>query len=255
MSAGIVDDALRTDLERVAAARVLFGHQSVGRNLLDGLVDLEREAGRRVLDIRDLDSPAASRQAGVLLHAAIGRNGDPASKCAHFGRLVAERHAGLDVALFKFCYVDIDDTVDVDVVFGAYERTLLELKQRYPALRFVHVTVPLRTVDSGPGVWLRERLGRRNRAKHANAARCRYNRRLRERFAADPIFDLARISATRPDGRPQEFQLDGQSCESLVPAYTDDGGHLNEAGRMVAAAGLVRAIAAALAGRAGGRGV
>jgi hypothetical protein len=152
----------------------------------------------------------------------------------------------LDVALFKFCYIDFSDSSDVDEIFSTYARTMDDLKQRYPEVTFIHVTAPLRTVDSGPGVWAREMLGRPNRAKLANVSRNEFNRRLKERYAGDPVFDLAAVMSTWPDGRRESFRMDGVVYDSLVPAYTDDGGHLNPVGRTYAAAEFVRSIAAAM---------
>jgi lysophospholipase L1-like esterase len=241
------------DLEQVAAARVYFGHQSVGTNLLQGLEDLQAGLDRPVIRAAPpgvFDAPGGR---GVLLHSAIGRNGHPDSKCDDFRRVLDQLRGRLDVALFKFCYVDFGDTSDAGAIFAAYARTMDELKRRYPGVLFVHVTAPLRTVEGGPGVWLREAIGRRNRAKHANARRNEFNALLRTRYAGEPMFDLAAVEATRPDGRRQTFRLAGRTLDALVPAYTDDGGHLNEAGRVRAAAGLVHTLAQALrtAGRSG----
>jgi lysophospholipase L1-like esterase len=124
-----------------------------------------------------------------------------------------------------------------------------DLKQRHPEVAFVHVTAPLRTVDRGAGVWVRERIGRRNRSKHANARRGEFNRLLRVRYAGEPVFDLAACQSTPADGRCESFRLEGAEHHALVPAYTDDGGHLNEAGRRHIAAEFIHAIAAALASR------
>jgi hypothetical protein len=52
--------------------------------------------------------------------------------------------------------------------------------------------------------------------------------------------------STYPDGRRESFTMDGASYYSLVPAYTDDGGHLNGVGRTYAAAALIQSIAGAL---------
>jgi hypothetical protein len=42
------------------------------------------------------------------------------------------------------------------------------------------------------------------------------------------LFDLAKEEATFPDGRPSCVQYRGEMLPSLVPEYTDDGGHLNQ---------------------------
>jgi hypothetical protein len=242
-----MDDALKADFDRVSSARVYFGHQSVGGNIMDGLADLQGQLGNPVIRVGELGSLDASGDHGVLLHTKVGKNEQPVSKCQDFQRILDQQLAGLvDVALFKFCYIDFSDTSDVDAIFQTYSRTMDELKQRHPEIIFIHVTAPLRSVDRGLGIWAREALGRPNRTKLANVRRNEFNRRLKERYPADPIFDLAAIMSSYPDGRRESFKLDGNTYDSLVPAYTDDGGHLNAVGRTHAAAGLVRSIANAL---------
>jgi hypothetical protein len=241
----------RADLDLVAGARVYFGHQSVGANIVLGLTDLQGQLDRSVVRVVELRGPAAPDRGGVFLHSAIGCNEQPGSKCEGFRRVLDQLHGRLDVALFKFCYVDFGAASDPDAVFDIYARTMDDLKRRHAEIMFVHVTVPLRTVEGGPGVWLREALGRRNRAKHANARRSEFNALLRSRYPGEPVFDLAAIEAARPDGGREAFRLAGRTYDALVPHYTDDGGHLNEAGRARAAAGLLRTLAEGL--RAAGR--
>jgi len=242
-----MDAALQAGLEQVASKRVYFGHQSVGGNIMDGLADLQTQAARPHIRIGELGALAVADEQGVFLHSAVGKNSQPASKCEDFRRILdQELHGRIDVALFKFCYIDFSDASNVDEIFATYARTMDDLKQRHPGIVFIHVTAPLRTVDSGPGVWVREMLGRPNRTKLANVRRNEFNRRLQERYAGDPIFDLAATMSTYPDGRRESFKLDGVAYYSLVPAFTNDGGHLNEVGRTYAAAALVQSIAAAL---------
>ena len=245
-----MDDALKADFDRVSSARVYFGHQSVGGNIMNGLADLQGQLGKQVIRVGELGSLDVSGDHGVLLHTKVGKNEQPVSKCQDFQRILDQQLAGLvDVALFKFCYIDFNDTSDVDAIFETYSRTMDDLKQRHPDITFIHVTAPLRSVDRGPGVWAREMLGRPNRAKLANVSRNEFNRRLKERYPADPIYDLAAVMSTYPDGRRESFKMDGNTYDSLVPAYTDDGGHLNAVGRTHAAAEFVRSIANALRAR------
>jgi hypothetical protein len=242
-----MDDALRTDILAMSAARVYFGHQSVGRNILDGLEDLQRGLGQAAIRVVELGSPAAADGRGALIHSKVGQNERPATKCGDFRRILdQELHGNVDVALFKFCYIDFSDTSDVEAIFDIYSRTMDELKRQHPKIVFVHVTAPLRSVDRGAGVWIRELLGRRNRSRHANARRTEFNRLLKGGYAADPVFDLAASMSTWPDGRRESFRMNGTDFQALVPAYTDDGGHLNAVGRTHVAAAFVRAIAAAL---------
>jgi len=247
-----MDDALKADFLTVAAARVYFGHQSVGGNILDGLEELQRGLDPPRVRVVELGSTGATESDGILLHTKVGRNEQPATKCEDFRRILDRELRGLiDVALFKFCYIDFSDNSDAGAIFDVYSRTMDDLKRRYPRVAFVQVTAPLRTVDRGAGVWIRELLGRRNRSKHANARRAEFNRLLKERYPADPVFDLAASMSTWPDGRRESFRMNGSTYFALVPAYTDDGGHLNAVGRTHVAAAFVRAIAAALEGARG----
>ena len=79
-----IDEALRADFDRVSHARVYFGHQSVGANIMDGLADLQRQIGQPVIRIGDLDSIGLSTDKGILLHTKIGENQKPDSKCEDF---------------------------------------------------------------------------------------------------------------------------------------------------------------------------
>jgi len=241
-----MDDSLKADFRAVAAARVYFGHQSVGRNILDGLEDLQRGAVDPAIRVVELGAPGSTDGRGILLHTKVGQNEKPTTKCEDFRRILDELQGRVDVALFKFCYIDFNDATDVNAIFDVYSRTMDDLKRRHPEVVFVHVTAPLRTVDRGPGVWVRELLGRRNRAKYANVRRGEFNRLLQERYAGDPIFDLAASMSTYPDGRRESFRVDGAVYYALVPEFTDDGGHLNAVGRTHVAAGFVHAIARAL---------
>ena len=185
-------------------------------------------SGKPVIRRSQTRTQSSCDDQGVLLHTKIGENQKPDSKCEDFRRILDEKLSGqVDVALFKFCYVDFSDTSDVDAIFSTYARTMDDLKRRHPEIIFIHVTAPLRTVDRGFGVWAREMLGRRNRTKLANVSRNEFNRRLLEKYSADPIYDLAGVMSTYPDGKRESFELGGKTYYSLVPAYTDDGGHLN----------------------------
>ena len=243
-----MDEALQADINRVSRSRVYFGHQSVGGNIMAGLADLQGQVkGGDVIRVGELDALAIPGGGHILLHTKVGKNGNPDSKCEDFRGIFERKLAGrVDVAMFKFCYIDFTDTSNVDAVFSTYARTMDDLKLRHPQTTFIHVTAPLRTVDRGVGVWAREMLGRPNRTKLANISRNDFNRRLKDKYADDPIFDLAAAMATYPDGRRETFEANGGSYFSLVPGYTDDGGHLNEVGRGYAAAEFVRSIAAAL---------
>ena len=113
-----MDDALKTDFDRVSSARVYFGHQSVGGNIMDGLADLQGQLGQPLIRVGELGSLDVSGDHGVLLHTKVGKNEQPVSKCQDFQRILDQQLAGrIDVALFKFCYIDFSETSDVEAIF------------------------------------------------------------------------------------------------------------------------------------------
>src|SRR5687768_9629279 len=66
---------LKPDLDVLARARIYFGHQSVGNNVLDGLAALATKEG---VELRILEAPADDGRPGII-HARIGQNRAPES--------------------------------------------------------------------------------------------------------------------------------------------------------------------------------
>ncbi len=225
----VVDQALKKDLETIRDARVFFGHQSVGKNLLDGVAALAQEAG-------------------IELHlgeATLGANRDPRSKFEAFARM-AEGGVEADLMVMKLCFVDIDPNTDTDALLAAYRDAVARVRKAKPGVKLLHVTTPLTGRGTGLKSWLRRTLGRSVWDDDTNAKRLAYNRGLRAMFPADPIFDLAALESTRPDGSREEYAVNGQPVPMLWPGYSDDNGHLNEAAKRVAARAFVAALAEAL---------
>ncbi len=221
-------------LERVATRRILFGHQSVGANLVEGLAAL----GAAHLVIKEGRDPGAF-VTPAFVHTRVGRNEDPASKVADFEAALEAIGGRADIALFKFCYVDFSATTDVDALFGTYVAALQRLHAKYPAVTFVHVTAPLTVVQSGPVAWLKRVLGKAPGGARENAVRHHYNELLRTRLAGEPLFDLAQAEATKADGSLNTVELDGEQVPALVAAWSDDGQHLNGEGRARVARALI----------------
>ncbi|MEO0247933.1 MAG: hypothetical protein ABIN58_00030 [candidate division WOR-3 bacterium] len=224
------------DWQALQEKRIFFGHQSVGENILSGIGDLLAVTPGATLRIVKTRDPEVLKEP-ILAHADIGRNENPISKCDDFSALmrtgVGEK---IDIAFFKFCFVDIQHLTDWEAVFSYYKQALEQMEREYPKTTFVHVTVPLTTVPSGPKVWIKRALGRLDGWHADNAVRARYNERIRQEYAGrKPLFDLAQIESTLPDGSRCLFSYKGTSCECLAYPYTSDGGHLNETGRMIVA--------------------
>jgi len=93
---------------------------------------------------------------------------------------------------------------------------------------------------------LNRTLGRPVWEDQSNAKRLDYCKKLREAFPDESFFDLAGVESTRPDGGAEEHEVGGQTVPMLWPGYSNDGGHLNEAGKLVAAKAFAHALAIAL---------
>lgn len=203
--------------------RVCFGHQSVGADIMKALSTIS-ERRLRIVESRD---PAAFDHP-VFAHFKVGHNRDPLSKCQDFSRVinggVGER---VDIAFFKFCYVDITAHTDIEGLFKEYQSVMESLSVRYPHAVFLHMTVPLRGIRNGVWTWMRQKVGGLNREWEDQVSRHRYNRLLRSAYGeSGRLFDLAELETTYPDGRRSSVSYRGEIVPNLVPEYTHDGGHL-----------------------------
>jgi hypothetical protein len=237
-------DNIADDLRSLMTTRIFFGHQSVGQNIIDGIGELLSRHGLATDYIVDHDPPEPADR-GFLWHRPVGRNTQPISKCEDFAHILTQpptRH--VDFALFKFCYIDINEHTDITNLFNAYRQHMEQLKIRRPDIHFIHTTVPLRDNANGPGVWIREMLGRPNRSKLANINRNRFNRLLAEQYGHESVFDLAASESGYPDGRRSSFTYKNRDIYyCLANKYTNDGGHLNAAGRLKVAEDFIRYLA------------
>jgi len=222
--------------------KTFFAHQSVGENILTGLEELARQ-GRT--DVCVLDLTRAHELPPIhplaIIHERVGANREPLTKIAAFRDLLnAKQRPELDVALLKFCYVDIATQTEAETLWKHYEAAIEQLSTDQPGVRLVHCTAPLRSLPEGPYAWLRRALGHRHPAIAGNRARDWFNRQLRARFGGGhDLFDLAAVQSRRPDGRPCYLMDGGNRVPSLAREWTYDGGHLNERGRTMAAAAFL----------------
>ncbi len=241
----IPDQDLHRAMLAVSSKRIYFGHQSVGADVITGLKTLYGTAGDVRLNVvtpGDAPLPAGA----FFAESKIGKNTVPESKCSGFANAM-ERLKGdsVDIALMKFCYVDFSPATDVRKVFGLYTDTIGKLKKEFPSVRFVHVTVPL-TVRTPLWKKIAKRvLGRAENSDAENAKRAEFNALLLSTFADEPVFDLAGVESTYPDGGRCSFESGRETAYALIPSLTNDGSHLNPAGGELAAAALVRTLASA----------
>ena len=238
---------VRNELDVVRRHRIVFAHHSVGQGLVEGLTELDAASGgERRLHLASLES-AGGLQGSFLVHGGGGRNGDPRSKVDFFARTVEGlAPTGVELAFMKFCHVDFEPGTDVQALYAYYRDTLERLAESHPRIRFAHVTVPLVRRPGDLRSTLRRLAGLEVWEDAANARRNAFNRMLLRDGGATPVFDLAAVESVGPDGVRAVFEAGGQEQWSLHPAWTDDGGHLNAAGRRMAAAAAARFLAGVL---------
>jgi hypothetical protein len=232
-----------TDLEAAAATRVFFGHQSVGGNVIGGIPAAYSQNGATAPDIVQSSQPVA--RDSVFAHDLIGQNTDPASKLTAF-RQVLDSGVGdsVDVALMKFCYVDITADTDVTALFEEYRSTMAALQRDYPDVSFIYVTTPL-TTERGWKASVKALLGKDDGMGPAdNAAREQFNTMMRQEYGdTGRLYDLAAVESTAPDGTRITGSVDGRTYYALHDGYAADPGHLNSTGSDIAAAELLKTIA------------
>jgi len=229
-----IDDVPREYWAKLAEKKIFFGHQSVGYNIIDGITDVINERDYIKLNVIEAREPAAFDQP-VFAHSQVGMNTDPFSKIKRFGEIMDSGVGSkVDMAFFKFCYVDIMRDSYPQEIFDGYSAALKDLKNRYPATKFLHITVPVRSVPIGARKSLKQSvkllIGMPG-VLDDNMMRERYNKLLRDGYSkTEPFFDLALIESVNPDGFRCYAAGGTEKVNVMAPEYTDDGGHLNSRG-------------------------
>lgn len=208
------------ELQRLRGANVLWGHQSVGRDLIGGASAL----GYPFSTV----SGAADYGSVHLGEALIPENRDPERKIRSFTDLFVGHSIGsaVQVAAFKFCWIDFSTDTDLDALLTHYTAAVEQAQQRYPNVRFFHVTPPITSDEP-----------------RENRVRVEFGRRLRERFASRAVvLDLSEIQSTRDDGTRCVRDRSAVLCDQ----YRSDEGHFNPEGARRAAKAFLFAIARSL---------
>lgn len=232
------------DLSRVSQTKVFFGHKSVGMNILDGVRSVYSAHGRAAPAIEEGRSQEGA-DVGFVDHAFIGANGNPVLKMQDFdSKMRSGIGEHVDVAMMKFCYVDINSGTDVNSLFATYSKTMAALQRDFPRVTFIYVTVPL-TTKPGLAFELKNRLltGGTDRGLADNVARERLNALIRSECAGRNLFDLAAVESTAPDGTRASRTFRGEQCYQLYKGYAADDGHLNREGARVVATAWLKTIA------------
>ena len=227
------------ELQNLASKKIYFGHQSVGYNIIEGIDDILSIDGSGIkLNIKETRNPD-DFDAPVFAHSGIGRNYEPISKIDDFKKLI-ESGVGnkVDIAFFKFCYVDVNENTNLEEVFKHYTDTFSILEAEYPKVKFAHCTAPLTVIQGGVKAGIKKILGKSGEEEN-NRKRGIFNRMLKEKYGSR-VFDLAKAESTYPDGAKAEFSKNNEKFAYLIPEYSDDGGHLNKLGKQRVAEELIR---------------
>jgi hypothetical protein len=229
-------------LVAASRAKVFFGHQSVGENIIEAIPRVYAEHGVPVPTIVE-DQPAPGDR-GFFAHAFIGENTKPETKIADFDRqLRGGIGRQVDIAFMKLCYVDVSASTDVDALFTRYRTAMAALERDFPNVIFLHVTAPLTTTPSGVKAKIKTALGQGDASAAENVVRERLNALIRHAYPADRVFDLAAVESTAPDGMRVSGTSDDKDFFALYDGYSSDGGHLNAAGADRAATALLSLMA------------
>jgi hypothetical protein len=242
-----IDDIPREYWAKLAEKKIFFGHQSVGYNIIDGITDIINERDYIKLNVIEAREPVAFDQP-VFAHSQVGMNTKPFSKIKRFVEIMdAGVGSKVDIAFFKFCYVDIMRDSDPQEIFDGYSAALEELKDRYPNTMFLHLTVPIRSTPKGAKRNLKQTvkllIGRPGLLED-NMMRRRYNDLLKNAYSKTGLFfDLALIESVNAEGFRCHAVKGAEKVDVMAPEYTEDGGHLNSQGRKKVAEQLLIILA------------
>lgn len=201
-------------LKRAQGLRVVFGHESVGFDVIHGLQGLSAADPERYRVTIQPQIQAAwfSRNKGLgefFFHS----NGNAAGKIDDFAQRVRGGFGDcVEVASMKLCYADMTERSDPQAIFDHWRETFEDLEKAYPKVRFVWWTVPVPQPS---------RLGEKRTAiNDLIRAYVRENGKL--------LLDVADIESHTPEGEAVKHP-DGS--ERLFADYgRDQGGHLNDDG-------------------------
>jgi len=229
-------------INALAGKTFYFAHQSVGYNIVDGVQKVLKKLGHPDLfAIKELRPGEPVPNIG-LLHSTIGHNGDPESKMSDFQAFLDKRLGDIqpDMAMLKFCYVDINDKTDVSALASEYGNAISRLSKGHPQTLFIYTTIPLRVFNHSWKASMKRLLGMDVWGDEANIKRNAYNAMIRDKYAqSGHLADVAYWESHYPDGKVHTAEISGKKYMELIPEYSDDGKHLNSYGQQVVAGRLL----------------
>lgn len=238
-----ISDVPESRWQKLSQKKLYFGHQSVGNNIVDGITRILETNDSIKLNIRK-SNDVQTFNVPVFAHSEIGKNEDIDSKFADFSQHIQKGIGDkVDIAFLKLCFWDVRRKTNVNEVFNNYKKTITDLQKQYPKTVFVHLTVPLMSHSKGIVSQIK-RMIKPNNNDLDNIKRNELNSLIVKEYGEKgPLFDIALIESTLPDGRRAVFSKDGKNYYYLPDEYTNDGGHLNEQARKYVAEQLLITLA------------
>ena len=225
---------LASQLAMLSTKGLLFGHQSVGNQILAAVGDLlaSNSGSKPTLVQNARSAPLIGK--GIWGDFGVGANAYPVGKIDDFVAVMSgDAGAKVDIAFMKFCFVDFYDSAPywssgtVDTLFAKYQSAMAAVRAAHPNVAIVHFTIPLVNASFA---WTNDR-------------REAMSRLIRNAYAGrEPVFDIAAVESTRPDGTRC---LDGGGVPLLCAEYSvsGDDGHLNATAKPIVARALVSFLA------------
>ncbi len=215
-----------TILDQMKKKRIVFAHQSVGVNIVEGLEKIGEQDDKFQFNLKLIQEPNEIIEPGFY-HFVVGQNHQPLTKLKHFDTFIRNSD-NVDIAFMKFCYVDIKDTSDINFLFKNYTQMVDSLKKDNPDITFIHFTCPYRSEED-----------------KLNANRNNYNNLKRNYYSDknEQLFDLAVLESTKDNGNRSSYDLDGITYFKMNLPYTKDSGHLNPYGSFLVAKQLILFLA------------
>ena len=234
-------------LEELGRKYIFFGHQSVGANIIEGIIDLKAIYPDLKLNIVEIKKDKLFSDVPSFAHSYVGRNTIPSSKISEFSTYIDKENTKIQIAFLKLCYIDFNEGTDIMAVFQDYKISINKLISKYPNIIFVHFTVPLTTSKPTLKDFIKKMIGMKDFNYKTNVLRNSYNEILRDEYLGkEPIFDIAEIESTNTNGSRTFFEINGKRCFILSSAYSEDGGHLNSFGKKVVSEKLIEYLAGLL---------
>ena len=195
-------------LDRVRALDWLWGHQSVGRIMMYGLDDLEAldsaKYGINIVPISSEWQNFVTRQNYLDNSPMFGHIG-----MYEFWAFANANADLLDVAMMKYCYVNLDGGAHLTAasMFQEYKTNVNAFKLAHPEITLIHFTVPLTT---GTDFY--------------NSERSKYRDLILAEYGNEYVYDIADLESWH-DGAYTTFNYLGTDYLRMNPDYTSDGGH------------------------------